>query len=325
MLKYHLIGFFAGFLLDQWFGDPHGIPHPVCWIGALIRTLEKWLYPKVRDESKEWKRGRELVVCVLAIVSVISTGIYIGSYMLHPYVGIAVEAVMTAYILAAKSLKDESMKVYDRLRYGTLEEARNAVSMIVGRDTANLTEIGVAKAAVETVAENASDGVIAPLLYTAAGGPVLGFFYKAVNTMDSMIAYKNETYLYFGRTAAKLDDFMNYLPSRISAWLMIGAAYLSGREYSGKEALRIYRRDRKKHASPNAAQTESACAGALQIQLAGDACYFGKIVKKPYLGDPVRPVEYEDIRRANYLMYKMTYFCEIICLLVLWLLGGGMV
>ena len=190
-------------------------------------------------------------------------------------------------------------------------------AMIVGRDTQNLSEAGVAKAAIETVAENTSDGVIAPMIYTAIFGPILGFFYKAVNTMDSMIGYKNEKYLYFGRTAAKLDDAVNYIPARISAWLMILAALLGGKEFDAKRAYRIYKRDRYNHASPNSAQTESVCAGALGIRLAGDASYFGKLVKKPYIGDACREVSPEDIRRVNRLMYLTAGICEAVCLGIL--------
>ena len=196
------------------------------------------------------------------------------------------------------------MRVYDRLKYGTLEEARKAVSMIVGRDTEHLTEEGVAKAAIETVAENTSDGVIAPMLYTALGGPVLGFLYKAVNTMDSMLGYKNETYLYFGRIPAKMDDLFNYIPARLTAWFMVLASFLTG--LNGKNAWKIYRRDCRKHASPNSAQSEAVCAGALDVQLAGDAVYFGKIHKKEFIGDPFRKIEAEDIPRAGRLMYVTT-------------------
>lgn len=224
---------------------------------------------------------------------------------------------MTYQILATKCLKVESMKVYKCLKDQNLQAARQAVSMIVGRDTEVLDEEGVAKAAIETVAENTSDGVIAPMLYTAIGGPILGFFYKAVNTMDSMVGYKNDKYLFFGRTAAKLDDVVNYIPARISAWLLILAASFPGREFSGREAYRIFRRDRYQHASPNSAQTEAACAGALGIQLAGDAYYFGKKVEKPYIGDAMRPVEAEDIRRVNRLMYRAAWICEIVCLIVM--------
>lgn len=191
--------------------------------------------------------------------------------------------------------------------------------MIVGRDTQDLTTEGVTKAAVETVAENASDGVIAPLFYLAIGGPVLGWAYKAVNTMDSMVGYKNEKYIDFGRAAAKLDDAVNFLPSRISAYLMIFACRLCGKDYDAARAKRIYLRDRRKHASPNSAQTESACAGALGLRLAGDASYFGKIVKKPFIGDRIRPTEPEDIPRANRLMYATAMLCEGICLMILFL------
>ena len=251
---------------------------------------------------------------MLSVTFAVTAFLVIGTYLLHPYLGVAVETIMTYQILAVKCLKVESMKVYQSLTKEGIEEARKAVAMIVGRDTAVLDGTGVAKAAIETVAENSSDGVIAPMLYTALGGPVLGFLYKAVNTMDSMIGYKNEKYLNFGRTAAKLDDVCNYLPSRISAYLMIAAAYLGGSDFSGKGAYRIYKRDRRNHASPNSAQTESVCAGALGIQLAGDAVYFGKVVKKPHIGDDTRPVEYEDIRRANRLMYLTAWLGETGCL-----------
>ena len=243
--------------------------------------------------------------------------ILVGAYALYPKIGMVVEAVMTYQILAARCLQVESGKVWKQLKAGNVEAAREAVSMIVGRDTQNLTEEGVAKAAIETVAENTSDGVIAPMLYMALGGPVLGFLYKAVNTMDSMVGYKNDRYLHFGRAAAKLDDVVNFLPARISALLMIGAAFLSGKSYNGRQAWRIWHRDSRKHASPNSAQTESVCAGALEIQLAGDASYFGKVVKKPYIGDPKRQVEYEDIRRANRLMNRTAWICELLCLGIL--------
>ena len=171
----------------------------------------------------------------------------------------------------------------------------------------------------ETVAENTSDGVIAPLIYLAIGGPILGFMYKAINTMDSMVGYKNDKYMYFGRCAAKLDDVVNYIPARISALLMIAVSFLPGKAYDGKGAWRIWRRDRRKHASPNSAQTEAVCAGSLGVQLAGDASYFGKIVKKPTIGDAHRPVEYEDIKRANGLLYRTAILCECLALIgLLW-------
>ncbi len=224
-----------------------------------------------------------------------------GAYQVSELLGMGIQAFMCYQILATKSLKSESDKVYHALTEDGLLEGRKAVSMIVGRDTDNLTEEGVVKAAVETVAENTSDGVIAPLFYMMLGGAVLGFGYKAVNTMDSMVGYKNETYRYFGTAAAKLDDAANYVPSRIAAWLMVASAYLAGMD--GKNALRIYRRDRRNHKSPNAAQTESVMAGALHVQLAGDAWYFGKLHKKPAIGDAGREIEVSDIRRAHKLLY----------------------
>lgn len=318
-MKYHMLAFLLGFLLDLLLGDPYFFPHPIRLIGSLIARLETWLLGKnaVRDERRELQRGRFLVVLVLlATVSV--TALVLGAaYLLHPCVGMLTETIMTYQILAVKCLKVESMKVYDCLKHQGLEAARRAVSMIVGRDTAVLDETGVAKAAIETVAENTSDGVIAPMLYTALGGPILGFFYKAVNTMDSMIGYKNEKYLYFGRAAAKLDDLVNFVPARISAYLMIAAAFCGGKDFSGKNAVFIYKRDRRNHASPNSAQTESVCAGALGIQLAGDAVYFGKVVRKPYIGDALREVAYEDIRRVNRLMYLTAWLSEILCLMLM--------
>lgn len=318
-MKCHMISFFLGFLLDMLLGDPHSFPHPVRLIGTLIGSLEKRLFlsEKERNKKSELKMGISLVVIVLAATGGAVTLILFAAYLLHPYFCILIESIMTYQILATKCLKVESMKVYKSLKTEGLPEARKAVSMIVGRDTDVLDEKGVIKAAVETVAENTSDGSIAPMLYTAVGGPVLGFLYKAVNTMDSMVGYKNEKYLYFGRAAAKLDDIVNFLPSRISAVLMILAAFIGGREYDGKRAYRIYRRDRLKHASPNSAQTESVCAGALGVQLAGDASYFGKIVKKERIGDSLREVECEDIKRANHLLYLTVWICELLCLSVM--------
>lgn len=307
MMIYHMIAFLAGFFLDLLFGDPHFLPHPIRLIGRLITFLEKKLY---NEKKNLLLRGRLLVGAVLLVTGAVSGGILYIVYSTYPAAGCVIETIMTYQILAVKSLKAESMKVYHALRTGTIGEARHAVSMIVGRDTACLDEAGVTRAAVETVAENTSDGVIAPMIALAVGGPFLGFLYKAVNTMDSMIGYKNERYLLFGRAAAKLDDVINYLPARISAYFMILAAFLAGKEFDGKRALRIYRRDRRKHASPNSAHTEAVCAGALGIRLAGDASYFGKLVKKPYIGDDERPVEICDIKRANRLLYVTAFLCE---------------
>lgn len=321
---YHISAFFFGFILDMIFGDPQGFPHPVRLMGGLISALEKRLLDmENRNPDRELKNGKFLAAAVLLSVSAVSSAVFIAAYFVHPILGACAEAFMTYQILAAKGLKSESMKVFDRLEHDDLSGARKAVSMIVGRDTDNLDAEGVTKAAVETVAENTSDGVVAPMLYCAVGGPVLGLMYKAVNTMDSMIGYKNDKYLYFGRAAAKLDDAANFLPARISAVFMLFSAFIGGFDF--KNALRIYKRDRLKHSSPNSAHTEAVCAGALGVRLAGDAVYFGKTVKKPFIGEALRKIEPEDIRRANRLMYFTAWTAETVCILVMlatWLIGG---
>ena len=321
---YHISAFFFGFILDMIFGDPQGFPHPVRLMGGLISALEKRLLNmENRNPDRELKNGKLLAAAVLLSVSAVSSAVFIAAYFAHPIFGACAEAFMTYQILAAKGLKSESMKVFDRLERDDLSGARKEVSMIVGRDTDNLDAEGVTKAAVETVAENTSDGVVAPMLYCAVGGPVLGLMYKAVNTMDSMIGYKNDKYLYFGRAAAKLDDAANFLPARISAVFMLFSAFIGGFDF--KNALRIYKRDRLKHSSPNSAHTEAVCAGALGVRLAGDAVYFGKTVKKPFIGEALRKIEPEDIRRANRLMYFTAWTAETVCILVMlatWLIGG---
>ena len=319
IITYHMIAFVCGFVLDLVFGDPHALPHPIRLIGTLIAGLEKKLLKlQMRDEKKEFYKGILLVALVLLCTGSVIAFILIVAYWLHPAAGIVVESVMTYQILATKCLKDESMKVYQCLNEQGLEAGCLAVSMIVGRDTNVLDETGVVKAAVETVAENTSDGVIAPMLYTALGGPVLGFLYKAVNTMDSMVGYKNDKYLYLGRAAAKLDDLLNFIPARLCAWVMIFASYLPSKdhEFDGSHAKEIFLRDRFNHASPNSAQTESVCAGSLRIRLAGDAWYFGKLVKKKYIGDDLRPVEIEDIPRANKLLYRTSWTLMGLCAVV---------
>lgn len=321
---YHIFAFIAGFVLDLLIGDPHFIPHPVRLIGSLISSLDKRLNCDAGYNSSEkklnlikYKRGMLLAFTVIFATFAMSVIIIVAAYSINLYAGVIAEAVMTWQILATKCLRVESMRVYDALRTDGVDAGRRAVSMIVGRDTSVLDAAGVTRAAVETIAENTSDGVIAPMLYTAIGGPVLGFVYKAVNTMDSMLGYKNDKYMYFGRFAARLDDVVNFIPARISAYLMIAAAFIGGRQFDGRNAYRIFKRDRFNHASPNSAQTESVCAGALRVQLAGDAVYFGKLVKKKYIGDGLREIECEDIKRANRLMYITAFLCELLSVAVM--------
>ena len=302
----------VGFVLDFFIGDPENWWHPVRAIGGLISWMEKRLrrlFPKTA--AGELLAGAILAAAVPGLTGAAATALLWLAAQLHPAFSFLLGSMMCGQLLAARSLKTESEKVYKALKQKTLEEARYQVSRIVGRDTKNLDAAGVTRAAVETVAENASDGVIAPLFWMLLFGPVGGFCYKAVNTMDSMVGYKNDRYLYFGKAAARLDDLANWIPARLTGLLFVLTAYLLP-GYNGKQALKIWRRDRRCHKSPNSAQSEAACAGALGVQLAGDASYFGKIVKKPFIGDALRPVEAEDIVRANRLMYVASLLALII-------------
>lgn len=296
--------------MDFIFGDPSWLYHPVRIIGKGIELGERILRKLFREKHLVLA-GAVLWVIIAGLSFLIPLGLLFLAQKIHPGVRFALETFWCFQILAGRSLCRESGKVYDRLQEDDLPGARHAVSMIVGRDTESLTGEGVTKAAVETVAENTSDGVTAPLIYMMIGGAPLGFLYKAVNTMDSMLGYKNDRYLYFGRIPAGMDDIFNYIPARITALAMIAAAYVTGLD--GKNAWRVYRRDRKKHASPNAAQTESVCAGALRVQLAGDAVYFGKLYKKEFIGDRLRPIEPRDIKRAQRLMYVTALLLLLLC------------
>lgn len=310
----------TGFLLDCIFGDPAWMYHPIRVIGNLISVLEKGLRKllcsRIPASEQEKKNKREVLSGGILWILTVSLSFLVPAVLLfavgkfHPAVRFLLETFWCYQIFAARCLVGESKKVYQKLKEDDLPGARRAVSMIVGRDTENLTAEGVTKAAVETVAENTSDGVTAPLLFLLIGGAPLGFLYKAVNTMDSMLGYKNEKYLYFGRIPAKMDDVFNYIPARLTAWFMIVAAFLTGMD--GENAWKIYLRDKRKHASPNSAQSEAVCAGALDVQLAGDAVYFGKVYKKDYIGDAIRKIEPEDILRAGKLMYMTTILMMVV-------------
>ena len=305
----------GGFVLDSIFADPAWLPHPVVFMGKCISGLEKFLRARLpKTQQGELLGGAVLAFCLPVGTFLLTSLVCMGAAKLSPWLGLLVQMFWCGQALAAKGLAQESRNVYAQLKKNDLPAARKAVSRIVGRDTQNLTAEGVTKAAVETVAENASDGVIAPLLYMLIGGAPLALTYKAINTMDSMVGYKNETYLYFGRAAAKLDDAANYIPSRIAALLWAAAAAVTGNDAKG--AWHIWRRDRRNHASPNSAQTESACAGALGVQLAGPAYYFGEYYPKPTIGDALRPIEPEDILRADRMMYAASLLALVLGLVI---------
>ena len=299
---YSLLALVLGFGIDLIVGDPHSIPHPVIFIGKLISAMEKLarkIFPKtVKGENFA---GGVLWFVVVAVSTAVPALLLWLCYGISVWLGLAIESVMCWQILATKSLKDESMKVYNALKTGDIEKSRYAVSMIVGRDTENLDDKAVARAAVETVAENTSDGIVAPLIFLAIGGAPLGFFYKAVNTMDSMLGYVEMPYKNIGLVPAKMDDMMNFIPARLSALIMLAAGWLM--KLNVKNGWIIFKRDRFNHASPNSAQTESVCAGLLGLRLAGDAWYHGVLHKKKYIGDAMREIDYEDIPRSCRLLY----------------------
>ncbi|MBO4908739.1 MAG: cobalamin biosynthesis protein CobD [Lachnospiraceae bacterium] len=325
LLQLHTTALICGILLDQIIGDPYFMPHPIRDIGRFIMVLEKKLLGETkgvenRDPKGEKRRGILTWFIVILTTLLFSTLIVVGAYMINKYLGIVVESILTCYILAARSLCKESMAVSKELQKGDIPGARYKLSMIVGRDTAELSEEEIIKAAVETVSENTSDGVIAPLIYTAIGGPILGFLYKAVNTMDSMLGYKNDRFKDFGFFAAKADDVFNYLPSRISALFMIAGAFvlrLFSESYDPKGAAKIWKRDRLNHKSPNSAQTESVCAGALGLKLGGPHLYGGVMVDKPFIGDEKRHAEVRDVARSNALMFMTEAVSVAIIVLLL--------
>lgn len=311
------------FILDRLLGDPSWLLHPIVFIGRLIGVLEKGIRAVLpKTKTGELFGGFIIVVLTLVISGTIPTAIlYFISKLSFP-LAVVVNLMWCWQILAARSLKEAAIAVAQGMRVGGLEEGRRRVAMIVGRDVDSLDEEGVIKATVETVAENTTDGVVAPLIFIAIGGAPLGFFYKAINTMDSMIGYRNQRYRYFGRVAARLDDVVNFLPARLTALLMVLVAPVAKQE-TRKNSWRIFRRDRRQHASPNSGQTESAMAGALGIQLAGDAVYFNEIYEKPTIGDDDRPVEVEDIIRSCAVMYASSWLSVAIALIIGFCLGGG--
>ncbi len=309
-----ILALLIGFFLDIMLGDPRWLPHPVTALGKLIAFLEKRFRPPLvgNKEGEVWA-GTLLVslVCVLAFFAPACVLFLAGRF--SPTLAFILECFLFFQLLTAKSLKDASFKVYDRLVQGDLAGSRAAVAEIVGRDTAALGSEGVIRATVETVAENTSDGVVAPMLYFAIGDVPLAFLYKAINTMDSMLGYKNEKYLYFGRAAARLDDLANFVPARLSGALLAAASWILDLDWRG--SLKIFLRDRKKHSSPNAGHPEAAVAGALGVTLGGYSSYGGKLVEKPVIGDSRRSIAVSDIIEANRLLYIAAALAAVTCIL----------
>ena len=306
----------AAFILDCLIGDPRSKFHPVVLIGNLIAWLEKRFYRAEDSNMTKFSMGFLLMLLVLLISYDVAWGVVTAAAG-ESWLSYGVQALLLSFTISPRSLAAAGKEIQQYLWADDLAEARKKVGWIVGRDTQSLDASEVTRATVETIAENIVDGIIAPFFFFFLGGVPLAVAYRAANTMDSMIGYKNDKYMYFGRFAARLDDVVNFIPARISAYLMIAAAFIGGRQFDGKNAYRIFKRDRFNHASPNSAQTESVCAGALRVQLAGDAVYFGKLVKKKYIGDGLREIEYEDIKRANRLMYITAFLCELLSVAVM--------
>ncbi|MDY2960230.1 MAG: adenosylcobinamide-phosphate synthase CbiB [Hornefia sp.] len=291
-----------GFLIDLILGDPPWMPHPVIYIGRLISLCEKILrkvFPKT--ERGEIIAGFFLTVTVIGISTVLPYFVLYCFEYVNPWIKYALEVFWCWQIFASKSLAKAAKQVRNEIEKNDIKEARKYVSYIVGRDTQALDFKQIIKAVCETVAENTSDGIIAPMFYLIIGGVPMGFFYKAGNTLDSMVGYKNEKYLNFGKVSAVFDDILNFIPARITGFIMCIASFLCG--LNGKNAFKIFFRDRRNHVSPNAGNPESACAGALGVELLGDASYFGKVYKKKTIGDALKEIENSDIEKTNRLMY----------------------
>lgn len=291
----------AAYMLDLIFGDPQGYPHPVRFIGNFISYLEKKLLNLEKDSQQQLWMGA-LLTSIIVISSYVITFLIIKiGFYLNDYIGLIIAIILGYTVLATKSLDRETRKVYVELEKNDIPRARTALSYIVGRETKDLEEEEIVRATVETIGENIADGIIAPMFYFFLGGVPLAMAYKAVNTLDSMVAYKNDKYLYFGRVSAILDDIVNYIPARLTAIFIVMAAFLKGMDY--KRAIKTIKLDRKNHESPNAGYPEAAVAGALNIQLGGVNKYFGREVHKPTIGEALKPLKKDDIITTIDLMY----------------------
>ena len=296
----NILSIYTGYALDLIIGDPYSFPHPVRFIGKLISFVERQII-KITSSDKGLKIAGFFLWFITVAVTFGITYLVVNLFKFNKIAYFIVNSILIYTTLATKCLKDESTKIYKVLKTGDLEKSRVQLSYIVGRDTENLDKEAILKAVIETVAENMSDGVIAPFFYAGLGGAPLAFLYKAVNTMDSMFGYKNEKYIEFGYFPAKLDDVFNYIPARLSGYLITIASFILGLDY--KNSLKIYKRDKNNHSSPNSAHPEAAVAGALNIQLGGANYYFGKLVEKPTIGDCKEKVSIDKVNDVNNILY----------------------
>lgn len=311
-----MIEIVLGYSLDLLIGDPYWLYHPVRIIGHLIVWLEQRLLSLEDSAQKQKKRGLVLLMTVSSLSFLVPFIVLLGMSQIHIGLGIALEAWMIYQIFATKCLDVETKKVYKALRSGDLNEARKMIGYLVSRDTDVMTDEDIVKAAIETIAENLGDGVIAPMIYVMIGGAPLGWYYKSVNTLDSMVGYKNDKYQHYGYFSAKWDDVLNYIPARLTAFFILIAGFFLRLDV--KMGWRMLKRDRKNHASPNSAYPESTAAGLLRIQLGGKASYFGKVSMKPTMGDPLKTIDVDDLKKCSRLLYGTSLVGFIILYTIKW-------
>lgn len=310
----------VGFVLDLLIGDPPKMPHPIRWIGKAISAIEaRWNRHNDAPDKKQ-VMGLFMAMIIIGGTYLVYSTLLLIAFKIHPYLGYAAEAYVVFRMLATKCLADEGIRIYKVLRTGNLAEARKWIGYLVSRDTSQLTEEAVIKATIETISENTIDGVVSPLFFTFLGGPALGMAYKAANTLDSMVGYKNDRYIDFGKASALIDDGLNWIPARLTGVLMVIAAFLLGLDY--RRAAHVLIRDRFNHASPNSPFGEAPTAGALRIQLGGRATYFGVTTDKPTFGDAIEAINGHHIKKAVDLMYVTAFLALGSLWTIRWLWNG---
>lgn len=339
------VSFIGAYIVDIVVGDPRWLPHPVVMMGKLIRFLENricrfsladgnnssippltkgglgGILPLLKGDKGGFidkkKGGIVLWFAVVIFTYFVTLAIVEGSFFINFLFGMIISVLIASLTLATRSLYDESKTVIDSLNRGNIEEARKNLSMIVGRDTENLDEKEILRAVIETVSENLSDGIVAPLFYLAIGGPPLAMTYKAVNTLDSMVGYKNERYRDIGWFSAKMDDIFNWIPARLTGALIVIASFIL--RYNWRDSWKIMIRDGRKHSSPNSGIPEAAVAGSLSIQLGGKIQYFGEVADKPTIGDKIKETDKEDVKKAWIIMFASSFLMAVACITVLWM------
>ncbi|MBN2516367.1 MAG: cobalamin biosynthesis protein CobD [Deltaproteobacteria bacterium] len=310
--------FVGAYITDLIVGDPRRIPHPVVIIGKLVTVVEGCIRRGFFGFNEK-KSGIILWFVVIIPVYFITWGIVSGCYLIHSVFGLMIAIILSSLTLATRSLYEQSRMVIDALVSGHIEDARKSLSMIVGRDTDNLDDEEIFRAVIETVSENLSDGIVAPMFYLALGGPPLAMAYKAVNTLDSMVGYQNERYGDLGFFSAKMDDIFNWIPARLTGLIIVIVSFTLG--YEGRNAWKIMRRDGRNHSSPNSGIPEAATAGALNIQLGGKIQYFGAVTNKPTIGDKMKQTDREAVKKAWVIMFAASLFMAGTCTVLLWVMG----